>query len=209
MSNLPRNSNRTELSYDTVKLANENVRGIIHPASLINSKSHPPAIIQLIEINISNELIEHIVNRISDTVEFALGPESSFANNRRHTRHTKFNRFVANIIKRADVESITVFVALVYIARGRPHLCIAVEEWALERVFLGALIIASKYTQESTLRNVDWATCTRIFGKRDIGRIEREFLDVLDWELKISETDLLEQHKCLLIIAPQIFNLPE
>lgn len=36
--------------------------------------------------------------------------------------------------------------------------------------------------------------CTGIFGKRDIGRIEREYLDVLNFELKVSEDDILSHH---------------
>jgi hypothetical protein len=39
--------------------------------------------------------------------------------------------------------------------------------------------------------NSYWARCTRIFGKIDIGGVEREFLDVLDWELGLTENDLL------------------
>ena len=35
-------------------------------------------------------------------------------------------------------------VALVYIERSKPHLTIATEDWARERVFLGALILAAK-----------------------------------------------------------------
>jgi len=51
-----------------------------------------------------------------------------------------------------------------------------------------------QYTNDSTLRNVHWALCTGVFGKRDVGRIEREFLQVLNWDLSISEDDILSHH---------------
>ncbi|KAJ6584342.1 hypothetical protein B0H19DRAFT_1104747 [Mycena capillaripes] len=105
------------------------------------------------------------------------------------------------MFSRAEVAPATVLVALVYIARARAHLTIALEEWALERVFLGALIVASKYTQDSTLKNVHWALCTGIFGRGDIGRIEREFLEVIDWELGVQESDLLAHHEGLVAAA--------
>lgn len=35
---------------------------------------------------------------------------------------------------------------------------------------------------------------TGVFGKRDVGRIEREFLQVLSWDLSISEDDILSHH---------------
>lgn len=46
--------------------------------------------------------------------------------------------------------------------------------------------------------------CTGIFGKRDIGRIEREFLSVLDWELSISEEDVLAHHAELSRLMPEL-----
>lgn len=51
---------------------------------------------------------------------------------------------------------------------------------------------------DSTLKNVHWALCTGVFGKRDIGRIEREFLDVLDFDLAISECDILAHHSVIM-----------
>jgi hypothetical protein len=45
----------------------------------------------------------------------------------------------------------TLLVTLVYIQRAKAHLQIALEQWACERVFLGALILASKvHTSTST-----------------------------------------------------------
>jgi hypothetical protein len=112
----------------------------------------------------------------------------------------------------------TLLVTLVYIQRAKFHLHIGLEQWALERVFLGALIVASKvcrlsariylaylispqYLNDSTLKNVHWSMCTGIFGKRDIGRIEREYLDVLNFELKVTEDDILSHHQGLTAAA--------
>ena len=39
------------------------------------------------------------------------------------------------------------------------------------------------------------------FGKRDIGRIECEFLDVRDLELYVSKADLLAHHETLLALV--------
>ena len=116
----------------------------------------------------------------------------------------------------------TLLVALVYVQRAKPHLHIGLEQWALERVFLGALIVASKvccgvfflsalqlmlsdlppqFLNDSTLKNIHWSMCTGIFGKRDIGRIEREYLDVLNFELRVSEDDVLSHHQGLTAAA--------
>ena len=64
------------------------------------------------------------------------------------------------------------------------------------------LTVASKYTNDSTLKNIHWAMVSGTFGKRDIGRIEREFIEVVDWELTITEADLLVVHGALLHLLP-------
>ena len=46
-----------------------------------------------------------------------------------------------------------------------------------------------------------WAVCTGVFGKRDIGRIEREFLDVLDFELSITENDIMGHHDAIISLV--------
>lgn len=60
------------------------------------------------------------------------------------------------------------------------------------------LIFSSQYLNDSTLKNIHWALCTGVFGKRDVGRIEREYLEVLNFELGVSEADLLSHHQGLL-----------
>jgi len=188
---------------------------MFHPSSLVDAASHSPALLELIQLKISKQtigeslsknggggakvltmsFIEYVVDCTVDTVAYAMGRPSSSS---RRSEHSKFTTFVSNVLTRAEVTMPTLLSALVYIDRAKPHLHIGLEQWALERVFLGALIVASKYLNDSTLKNVHWALCTGVFGKRDVGRIEREYLDVLNFELGISEDDLLSHHQGLL-----------
>jgi hypothetical protein len=156
-----------------------------------------------LELDISREVIEYVVDSVVETVDFAMGrkpapPSLRGKSATRRPEHTKFITFVTNVLTRAEVTTPTLLAALVYIDRAKPHLHIGLEQWALERVFLGSIIVASKYLNDSTLKNVHWALCTGVFGKRDVGRIEREYLEVLNFELGISEADLLSHHQGLL-----------
>lgn len=45
-----------------------------------------------------------------------------------------------------------------------------------------------------------WSLCTGLFNKRDVGRIEREFLDVLDFELAVSEDDVLAHYEPVMLL---------
>jgi hypothetical protein len=85
----------------------------------------------------------YAVDVIVDTVDYALGRPSSRKAVRR-PEHIKFAEFVASMLERAEVTMPTLLVTLVYIQRAKYHLHIGLEQWALERVFLGALIVASK-----------------------------------------------------------------
>ncbi|KAF7310126.1 Cyclin N-terminal domain-containing protein [Mycena indigotica] len=168
-----------------------------HAASLVDPARHSPAMTQLIDVRLTKPVVQYLIDTVVDAVDFAMGRSP-----RSHVRfRASFTTFVNDVLTRAEVAPATVLAALVYIARARAHLSIALEEWALERVFLGALIVASKYTNDSTLKNVHWALCTGVFGKRDVGRIEREFLEVLDWELGIREADLMAHHTALVAVA--------
>ncbi|PPQ89441.1 hypothetical protein CVT25_012820 [Psilocybe cyanescens] len=172
----------------------------VHHASLVDPAKHNPALLELIDVKVSRQVIEYTIDRVVETVDYALGrttPSTSRGRATRRPEHSKFSDFVSKVLTRAEVTMSTLLATLAYIDRARPHLHIGMEEWALERVFLGALIVASKYLNDSTLKNVHWAMCTSVFGKRDVGRIEREFLDVLNFELKISEDDLMSHQQGL------------
>jgi len=175
----------------------------VHPASQVDPATHSQALIDLLELDISREVIEYVVDSVVETVDFAMGRKPASPSSRgktvtRRPEHTKFIAFVTNVLTRAEVTTPTLLAALVYIDRAKPHLHIGLEQWALERVFLGSIIVASKYLNDSTLKNIHWALCTGVFGKRDVGRIEREYLEVLNFELGISEADLLSHHQGLL-----------
>ncbi|THH20904.1 hypothetical protein EW146_g567 [Bondarzewia mesenterica] len=199
----------------------------VHKASLIDPSFHSPALLELVDLKLTRPIIEYLIDSVVETVDYALGRPSHSGRGRSLSRHFEGSAFatcVNNVLERAEVEVPVVLASLVYLDRAKPHLHIALEEWANERVFLGALIVASKvsalllssrsnlgshitfssqYLNDSSLKNVHWAVCTGVFGKRDIGRIEREFLDVLDFELSVSEADILSHHDAIMsVVSP-------
>ncbi|KAJ7604187.1 hypothetical protein DFH06DRAFT_936915, partial [Mycena polygramma] len=141
---------------------------------------------------------DYVVDCVCKTVHQALDctPSPPGVSQRGRSRSTlparigRFGIFVSTVLVRAEVRAPALLVALAYICRLRSRLYIAADEWAYERVFLGALICASKYTSDVHLKNAHWALCTGVFSKHDIARIEREFLDVVEWELGVTEADL-------------------
>ncbi|KAI5122215.1 hypothetical protein M0805_002704 [Coniferiporia weirii] len=179
----------------------------------------------VVALPVSPAVVDYIVDRVSDAVDFGLGLSATTSSSsakpssrRNHTRRwqsakdqdtarSTFTEFVSTVLRRAEVTMSGVLGALVYIDRARPYLSIAIEEWAHHRVILGALILASKYLNDASLKNAHWALCTGVFGRRDVARIEREFLEVLDFELSVKEKDIVRE--CSRMVCEGVFELPK
>lgn len=86
-----------------------------------------------------------IADRVAETVDFAMQHFSpSTQCDEEPEKRATFNAFVETVITRAQITTPVIVTLLVYLDRAKPHLRIALAEWKLERVFLGAVIAASK-----------------------------------------------------------------
>jgi len=90
--------------------------------------------------------LDYVVQCTAEAVDFALGRVSSpsHSNPKDVYRHAEFTEFVSNVLSRSEMKAPVVLASLVYIHRAKPHLSIGTEQWACERVFLGALMLAAK-----------------------------------------------------------------
>ncbi|TRM64633.1 hypothetical protein BD626DRAFT_255789 [Schizophyllum amplum] len=167
---------------------------IVHHLSLVDPALHHPAIADVLDVPVNRAVIDYIVDVTVDTVDYALGrPNMSTRgrSSRGDPKRAKFTELVAQVIARSEVPITVVLVLLAYIDRCKPHLRVASDAYVHERIFLGALIVAAKYLNDSSPKNSHWARYTGEFSKADIGLIEREFLGVLDFTLGITEDNLL------------------
>ena len=109
---------------------------------------------------------------------------------------------VTDVLRLAEVTTPVFLCALIYIERASTVMVITESVgdcWPFERVFMGALVTASKYLNDCAMKNCHWSPCTGRFGNRDIGRMEREFLAVLDWNLL---SDVVPNYLPVLIPVP-------
>ncbi|KAJ7087562.1 hypothetical protein B0H15DRAFT_781073 [Mycena belliarum] len=175
----------------------------LHPASLVDAAKHSPALLELAGLTISKSVVDYIVGCVSETVYHGMGrAPSPPARGRACSPYAqKFTTFVARILCLSRVTPPTLLTALVYVKRVRLHLSISHDlEYALERIFLGALIAASKYVNDSGPQNFHWACWAGVFSMQDIGLIERDFLTVLKWSLGVREVEV-QSHYAALVSA--------
>ena len=95
---------------------------------------------------------DYIVYTTTDTAAHALNLESTekmrsgllCLSDRMHKKHCGFNQFVSNVIRRSRTRTSTVLVAMLYLNRAKLHMDVPPLDWVLHRLFLGALILATK-----------------------------------------------------------------
>lgn len=58
------------------------------------------------------------------------------------------------------------------------------------RVFLATLIVAAKYLNDQSPKNKHWSAHSSVFSVGEVNLMEKQLLSLLDFDLRISETDL-------------------
>ncbi|KAI0092508.1 hypothetical protein BDY19DRAFT_488044 [Irpex rosettiformis] len=164
----------------------------------------PPAsssLQQLLRLPVSSPLFEYVVDRLVDTVSAAL--DRSWDEGQQRSLRTPFLLpFVQSVLTKNRVSAATVLVALVYLDRSRKNLRVSAGFWACERALVGAMILANKYTNDDILSTKAWAISSTIFTSRDVVKAEREFLQVLRYDLSVTEYQLMAHRLPLLIKGP-------
>lgn len=101
-------------------------------------------------------LLDYVVQCTVEAVDFALGrvSSSSTSNPKAVCRYSEFAEFVSSVLSQSGVDTPVILASLVYIHRAMPYLSIGTEQWACERVFLGALILAAKVHRNPRTRSL-------------------------------------------------------
>ena len=90
----------------------------------------------------------------------------------------------------------TLIMALFYLERLKElHPMCKGSDGSAHRLFLSALIIASKVLYDDTFHNSSWALASR-YSLEDVNRMEMELLCFLGWKLHVSrkEYDLFVEY---------------
>ncbi|KAH9950159.1 hypothetical protein B0H21DRAFT_819577 [Amylocystis lapponica] len=170
---------------------------LIHAASQVHPALHNPLLMELVNLKVSRDFKDYVVDFVVNAVAFAFDlcgdspdlPKSAFLVN-----------MITSVIEMSGVTTRELLVALVYVERVCEDLAYGGSPaWVCERVFLGSLILATKYVNESSYKAVEWARCTGVFSTRDVVKTEAEILRALDFNLGISDRDLLKHYEAVVV----------
>ncbi|CAB4256787.1 similar to Saccharomyces cerevisiae YNL289W PCL1 Cyclin, interacts with cyclin-dependent kinase Pho85p [Maudiozyma barnettii] len=110
------------------------------------------------------------------------------------SRLPSLRTFITKLVRYTNVYTPTLLSAVCYLnklkrilpkdAKGLPS--------TIHRLFLACLIISAKFHNDSTPLNKHWAKYTDgLFSLEDINLMERQLLQLLKWDLRLSNEDLI------------------
>ena len=107
--------------------------------------------------------------------------------------------FIQSIIHRSQVQTPTLMSSIIYLRRLRQCLPSAIKgrRSTVHRIFMTCLVLAAKYLNDRSPKNVHWARYTLSIGYEgfsvdEINLMEKQLLSLLDWDLRITNEDLLD-----------------
>ncbi|CCH59659.1 hypothetical protein TBLA_0B08440 [Henningerozyma blattae CBS 6284] len=116
--------------------------------------------------------------------------------------------FITRLVNYTNVPSGTLLTTAVYLNRLKQLLPAEASgiQSTRHRIFLACLILSAKYNNDSSPLNIHWMNHTNdLFCLNDINLMERQLLKLLNWDLSITEHDLIKDLKNL--IQPIVVDL--
>lgn len=164
--------------------------------------SDQQALSLLMSSPVTQDMLAHIVNVTLKVIQCkkskSVYPSPPSSPNQKSKPLPSLMTFISRLVRYTNVYTGTLLTTLVYLERLRAKLPRNAEglPCTLHRIFLACLILSSKFHNDSSPKNYHWAKYTDgLFKSEDVNLMERQLLSLMDWDLSISNTDLIRSLK--------------
>lgn len=144
---------------------------------------------------VTDDMIRYLTNTTLKVLPQNNYPSPPSSPNSRNKDHLpSLMTFISRLVRYTNVYTPTLLATVCYLnklkrilpkdATGLPS--------TIHRLFLACLILSSKYHNDSSPKNVHWARYTDgLFSLEDINLMERQLLQLLNWDIRVTEEDLI------------------
>lgn len=104
--------------------------------------------------------------------------------------------FINRLVRYTNVYTGTLMATLVYLDRLKQKLPKNAQglPCTRHRIFLSCLILASKFHNDSSPKNIHWAKYTDgLFSNTDVNLMERQLLYLLNWDIRVTNEQMVGQ----------------
>ncbi|KAI5290830.1 hypothetical protein KEM54_000320 [Ascosphaera aggregata] len=154
---------------------------------------------------VSRQMIEYLSQKAAEVIQCDdVSPYEQTYGSQTYSQEPPLpsvQEFIYSLVVRSHVHTPTLMISLVFLARLKQSLPPRSKgmRCSIHRIFIAALIIAAKNHNDSSPKNKHWARYTAVKGYEgfgftvsEINLMERQMLYLLDWDMKVTEYDLLE-----------------
>lgn len=157
---------------------------------------------------VSDEMISFLAEAAAEVIQCddAAPPTTSRSSARAAKGDTplpSIQTFIEKLVDSSNVQVATLMSSLVYLRRLKSCLQPMAKglRCTTHRIFLATLILTAKYLNDSSPKNKHWASYSVIsdeiynfgFSRTEVNLMERQLLQLLEWNLRITDTQLYEE----------------